>query len=597
MKATEIEAQRNSLHQSSKFQKVHWFVLLFSLFLTYIVWSISNAQVHQKIKIKFDRESDQVLLLVKERMALYENALWGGVSLIDAYEKVSYQEWKTYTKSLQIEKRYAGINGIGVIYNLQKDGINKYLTDIQKKRPNFNIHPKHNQSEYWPIELIEPYKQNAKAVGLDMAFEKNRYGGILKARDSGTAQVTGPIILVQDSKKTPGFLFYAPFYKNANKPNSIEEAKDNILGVIYSPFIMSNLMEGVLAESNRHVNIKVYDSKTLLYADHINKDSKFDPEPIFTRVSNINMYGRIWNFKINSNLDFRDSITSEQSNYILFGGIFIDLLLLALFILLARSNKAGLKYADLITKDLQIKTTNLEKSNTDLEEFAYIASHDLKSPLRAISNIGGWLAEDLKEVINSDEAIQLDADVKLETKENLLQLKGRTQRMEKLLSDLLAYSKVGKENHAKETIDINSLISNITELQNISEKFKINLTNDSIAKLKIEKAPIEIVLRNIISNAIKHNDKQYGNVEIYVKEENNKYKFVITDDGPGIPLDQQEKVFKLFQTLKPRDQVEGSGMGLTIIRKIIESHNGSVKIETPQNKKGTSIVFTWENSG
>ena len=103
-------------------------------------------------------------------------------------------------------------------------------------RANFTIHPSHNEQELWPITYIEPYITNKQAVGLDVAFEKNRYSGIKNARDTGLAQLTGPITLVQDAKQTPGFLFYAPFYKKGALRDSVSARREAIIGVSLCTF-------------------------------------------------------------------------------------------------------------------------------------------------------------------------------------------------------------------------------------------------------------------------------------------------------------------------------------------------------------------------
>ena len=347
----------------------HWLVVMLSLVLTATAWYFSKKQHEEKITERFQREVDQVVELVKERMALYENALWGGVALFDASEEVTYPEWKTYAQSLHIEMKYPGISGIGVIFNLQPDGLEAYFDRQRQWRPDYRIHPPHQESEYWPITYIEPVETNGKAVGLDMAFETNRYTAIRKARDSGQAQVTGPIVLVQDSKKTPGFLFYTPFYKDGHKPETVDGRRENIVGVTYAPFIMAQLMRGTLAHANRHVGLRIRDDQELLFDDHVNNPSlKMDPNPQFEKTLAVDMYGRTWTFDVWSTKTFQAAASSSQPYLILFGGITIDGLLFSLFVLLTRANRRALSYADQVTQELRVKTQRLEESNQDLDQ-------------------------------------------------------------------------------------------------------------------------------------------------------------------------------------------------------------------------------------
>ena len=139
-------------------------------------------------------------------MKKYEDGLWGGVSAIQILSgDVSRQDWKRYVDSLGLVEKYPGINGLGVIHNVPEKKLENYLKVQRKDLPSYDIYPKHTKNEFLPITYIEPVKTNAKAVGLDMAHETNRYTAAIKARDSGKAQITGPITLVQDSGKNTWF--------------------------------------------------------------------------------------------------------------------------------------------------------------------------------------------------------------------------------------------------------------------------------------------------------------------------------------------------------------------------------------------------------
>lgn len=243
----------------------HWLVVASSLLLTFGAWYTVKSQVDEKVAVRFEHESNQAIEMVRTRMQKYEDALWAGVASIHSQSQgIDYHEWKRFADTLNIEKRYPGINGIGVIYYVPPEKLVQHLATERKLRPNYQIHPPHEQGEYWPITYIEPVDINAAAVGLDMAHEANRFTAAKKARDKGTAQITGPITLVQDSQKTPGFLFYAPFYQEVEH-STLEERREQFVGLVYAPFIMGKLMHGTLYRENRLVNIQIKDGDDLLY--------------------------------------------------------------------------------------------------------------------------------------------------------------------------------------------------------------------------------------------------------------------------------------------------------------------------------------------
>lgn len=571
--------QRNKLIHAGQMHLVHWLIIFLSIVLTFSAWYYSKSQLNQKLEAKFQRNAEQVVNLVKERMGLYENALWGGVAFIDSVDNdITYTQWLAYSTSLKIDTVYPGINGIGIIYNVQLAQMADYMAKQLALRPDYSLHPNHQESEYWPITYVEPAAPNKKAIGLDMAFETNRYSSIKKARDTGQAQLTAPITLVQDAKKTPGFLFYTPFYQGGRKPENIEERRKTIVGVTYAPFIMKNLMQGTLAEQNRHVSIQISDAGEMLFDDNSDEGNlDIDTNPLFYKEVETELYGRVWKFLIQSNLSFREESTSNQSSFILIGGLTIDSLLLGLFLFLSRANRQALLYADEMTVALKSKTKHLEKSNSDLEQFSYIASHDLKSPLNAIKQLVGWIKEDCQDILPED------------SKKHLNLLSQRSQRMMKLLNDLLDYSRINRDEFKNERVNLNDLSQDILQLLDIPQSFTFSAPDIDI---NIPQAPLEIVLRNLISNAIKHHDKKSGHIVISYDSNIEFHTFVIEDDGPGIPEEFHDKAMEMFQTLQSRDKVEGSGMGLAMIKRIVEHYQGSIAIDS-DGERGTKVTIKW----
>ncbi|MAI61452.1 MAG: hypothetical protein CBB87_03070 [Micavibrio sp. TMED27] len=223
----------------------------------------------------------------------------------------------------------------------------------------------------------------------------------------------------------------------------------------------------------------------------------------------------------------------------------------------------------------------LEVSNKELDNFAYVASHDLKAPLRVIDNASKWLEEDLAEHLDED------------TQESLDLLRNRVGRMEKLLDDLLEYSRIGRasDDRFKEQINGSVLITNILELLSPPESFTVSIA-PKMQSIIVNRMPLQQILLNLISNAIKHHDKDDGRIIVSVEEKGDDFVFTVKDNGPGIPEEFQEQVFKMFQTLKPRDQVEGSGMGLAMIYKNIEIYGGKITLKSKEGQ-GCTFRFTW----
>ena len=211
-----LAPDREQFIKAGRLHWFHWLVIALSLVLTFGAWYFTQSQVDEKVEALFQREAVQSVELISERMQKYEDALWGGVGAIQAQGGgINHTDWLTFSETLSLVVKYPGINGIGVIRSVQPEQLAGYLEEQRRLRPDYAIHPAHGENEYLPITYIEPVATNRKAIGLDMAHETNRYTAAKKARDTGTAQITGPITLVQDTQKTPGFLFYAPYTKAA----------------------------------------------------------------------------------------------------------------------------------------------------------------------------------------------------------------------------------------------------------------------------------------------------------------------------------------------------------------------------------------------
>lgn len=234
------------------------------------------------------------------------------------------------------------------------------------------------------------------------------------------------------------------------------------------------------------------------------------------------------------------------------------------------------------TREAQLEANTLEltKSNDQLDNFAYIASHDLRSPLRAIDNLADWIIEDCEEIL--PEA----------SKGHLAKLKLRISRMEALLSDLLKYSKVGKVNQDVELVVIQELVKEVISMADHPPNFEFDTPGEPL-QFETLALPLKQVLLNLMTNAIKYNDKETGKISVnYTSTDKGFVEFSIKDNGPGIDPKFHKKIFQMFQTLNPRDVYEGSGMGLAFVKKITEDVGGDIQVFSELGK-GATFVFTW----
>jgi signal transduction histidine kinase len=225
----------------------------------------------------------------------------------------------------------------------------------------------------------------------------------------------------------------------------------------------------------------------------------------------------------------------------------------------------------------------LLRSNADLEEFAYLASHDLKAPLRGIANLVQWIGDDTAATANP------------ETLENLKLLRNRVTRLQMLLDGLLAYSRVGRKHAAVEAVDVAVMVDDIVAMLAPPPGFVVT-HNGEMPVLRTHRVPLRVVLENLIGNALKHHDRTEGRITVAMQKTDGVAEFRVSDDGPGISPWFHDRIFMIFETLASREDVESSGIGLAIVKKKVEGHGGRIHVESAPPTRGASFVFTWQEA-
>lgn len=229
-------------------------------------------------------------------------------------------------------------------------------------------------------------------------------------------------------------------------------------------------------------------------------------------------------------------------------------------------------------KKIEKQKQKLEAVNKELNDFAYIISHDLKAPLRGISFVADWLFEDYAEKLGED------------GRENLRLLQSRARRMSQLIDGVLSYSRVEGKKEAPAPVDLNALVSEVIDLLAPPPHITVTVEN-RLPVVVCGPVKISQVFQNLLSNAIRYLDKERGEIHVGCRDEGDKWCFWVRDNGQGIEEAHFEKIFQIFQTLAPRDKVESTGVGLTIVKKIVRLYGGDVWLES-QVGRGTVFYFT-----
>ena len=334
-------------------------------------------------------------------------------------------------------------------------------------------------------------------------------------------------------------------------------------------FIVTDMQGGILEVNDAYCRMMGYSREELLKSSAAHIDTVGTPEETARQIGQLLETGSSRYEARKRRKDGRIQVVEVSSNYSsLYGGRIYS------FMRDITERKQAEEQRSLLLHEI-------ESANEELKNFAYVVSHDLKAPLRAISSLAYWISTDYAEKFDD------------EGRENMRLLINRVHRMDGLIDGILLYSRVGRVKETIVEVDLNHLVREVIDLLAPPENISITIDN-ALPTVMTEPTRIQQVFQNLLSNAIKYMDKPTGQIHIGCRAEAGQWKFSVADNGPGIKQQHFAKIFQLFQTLAPRDRVESSGVGLALVRKIVEMYGGHIWVESTFGE-GSTFYFTLPN--
>lgn len=317
-------------------------VMIIPLGLTLYMWKISHQYIYEKNWSNFEsvtQESERALL---HQMDSYQQVLLGISGFIKGSDNVTEQEWKNYYHSLNISEHVKGMKGIGYIANISPEGVPDFLAQYKNIYDDeFNIHPSVDTQEYYIVTHVEPKDPERKALGLNIAFEKNRHDAALLARDTGKSVISGRIKLVTGGDDRPAFLIMNPVYRDSNNLLSQEGRRDALMGWVYAPLIVADILSEQVNGGGKAFDLSVYDGEDVDPVNQVYSSAKDhnDPRTTFEITRKIEVMQKTWTLVWRSTASYDASMKTHEPVLILVGGFSLSALFGIFLIFLSQREK------------------------------------------------------------------------------------------------------------------------------------------------------------------------------------------------------------------------------------------------------------------
>jgi len=604
-------------------------VAIFGVSITIAAFFQSLNWEKSRVEIAFREASQDRILLIQRELENSIGIVQDIASFFDASEIVGRREFRKFVGPAL--KNQAGIKSLEWVPVVLAENRSSFIQEAQKSFPPFQIkefNPSGKQIEspkqlrYYPVLYVQPYQSNKEVLGLNMKADPF-VSTLLEATEaSRTSRVSEGFSIKVETTERIGIMVTVPvFFKSAGPENTPLQPFPKIRGFAIGTFYIGDVIERALENlRSGGIDLEFYQENSgalgqLLYfhLSRLRKGKQPDKKADTINRSygqGISVGNQKWQVKCYPAMG-KFKVETRNSWVILFGGLAFTFLLTIYLSTLVGWTKLVRQEVRLRTSQLQDaiqalnrevlerksaeqelqtlnetleqhianRTAEAERKAQYLEQFAYVTSHDLKAPLRAVSNLAQWIEEDLTDKLD-------DA-----SREQLSLLRDRVRRMHDLIEGLLEYSRVGKTSDSVNKVDTRELLDEIVDSLSPPKGFTIKIKGE-MPTLYADRLQLGQVFSNLLSNSLKHHGGEKGKIRVKSENYAKVYQFSICDDGQGIAPEYQNKVFMMFQVLSSSDIESSTGIGLALVKKIVEEHGGTIRLESAVGE-GACFYFTW----
>ena len=615
-------------------------VALMGVLVTVYAFNVVSGWERQRVQLAFRSAANDRILMVEREIEESLGVVQDVGSLFDASRQVGRRDFRTFVDPAL--KRYTSIAALQWIPRITATERVLFEEQARKSFPRFSINQSSQTGElvkagqrpvHFPVLYVQPYPFNREELGLDLASDPEILEALQQTRDAGQMRATPRITLQRDGRTEYGFAARLPVYNKIDRveneaeddqedtvPDTLDLRQQQLRGFAAGVFRIGDIVERALQSlSPSGIDMVIYDisgdvERQYLYHHSSRRRSAGPGEDERQEnrefIQTIHVADREWE-ALCSMIPGAFQPDPWSGWATLAGGLsFTVLLMIYLATLLGRAAKIEhlvterttqlvelndelnneiserlnaekqlQQLNDTLEQHVAMRTAEAERHVEELEQFAYVTSHDLKAPLRGIANLATWLEEDL-----GDRLTEM-------TREQLRLLRDRVQRMNALIEGLLEYSRIGKAAHTPVTVDSGELLVEVIDLLSPPDGFTVEVAAN-MPVLYTDRLHLFQVFSNLIGNSIKHGKGEQGHAVVTVHDRGEYYEFTVTDNGPGIAPEYHDKIFMMFQTLTVNDYGSNTGIGLALVKKIVQEHGGWISVESEEGN-GATFRFGW----
>jgi len=605
--------------KSLRLKLLPWLVLLTALGVTWAIWNHERQTAHQQLRARFDFSLRDMGSRIEQRIAAYEQML-RGVQGMYGTASISERSMLTdYVASLQVGANFSGIQAIGIVEIVPADRKDAHVSTMRRLGfTRYDISPEGRRDIYAPIIQREPnIGLNRTPPGFDTWSDPVRREAMEESRDSGMVVMSGKLTLSVDAAQgsQPGFVMYIPIFARGQPHETVAQRRHAVIGWVSASFRVKDIMASLFGELPQGFAFTIYDgvnpsAKGVLYSS-FNADE--EGRHALTATEYLVVAGHTWTLSAKSLESFEANFGRNAAPLIAGGGAGLSLLLSLLVWQMASGRARALQLAESMTKDLReavrnaesaleaerqavrdldlanqqvriakdaavsaqrslaVQAQSLARSNTDLEQFAYVASHDLREPLRMVAMYLAMVAK------------KLGPDIDADMKDFIGFAVDGAKRMDALILGLLDYSRFARSDGPLAPTAVGEVVAD--SLHNLQvlcrEAGAVVSVAEDLPTIQGDRSELTRLFQNLFGNAIKyHSPDRPPTISVGWRDDDSEWCIWIKDNGIGIAPEHFEQIFGIFKRLVTREEYEGTGIGLAVCKKIVEHHHGRIWVES-----------------